>query len=142
MSIDLRELRFVTSCDDVDWVALKDALVADDFDNGRSPEEYERSTRNSHSAMFVYDSGAIVGNARVLSDGVCNAYMVDVWVKSSHRRTGIGSAMVLKLLEGLNGQHVYLFTDDQVEFYESLGFCEQPIGMSLVVGRWLGRKSS
>jgi ribosomal protein S18 acetylase RimI-like enzyme len=140
MPNNIEGIRIQTSCEGVDWNALRDTLVADDFDNGRTPEEYERSSRNSHIAIFCFDGDDIIGNGRVLSDGVCNAYIVDVWVRSSHRRRGIASAMMLRLLEGLQGQHVYLFTDDRMEFYESLGFCEQPFGMSIVVGSWLNRK--
>lgn len=80
-----------------------------------------------------------MGNARVLSDGVCNAYLVDVWTRSDLRRQGIGRAMVLRLLETCDGQHVYLFTDDMEPFYETLSFAPQGTGMSLVVGSWLRR---
>jgi len=139
MDRGLEGIRFETSCEGVDWVALKSALVADDFDNERTPEEYERSARNSHTNIYVYDGDQIIGNARALSDGVCNGYIIDVWVQTPYRRRGIGSAMMLKILERLEGQHVYLFTDHHSEFYASLGFCEQPIGMSTVVGSWLGR---
>lgn len=41
------------------------------------------------------------------------------------------------LEEKLAGQHVYLVTDDAVEFYKKLGFKEQPTGLSKVVGEWL-----
>ena len=34
-------------------------------------------------------------------------------------------------------QHVYLFTDDAAGFYEKIGFNEQQVGMSKVVGQWL-----
>jgi hypothetical protein len=46
--------------------------------------------------------------------------------------------MVERLLGSLSGQHVYLQADDDlVEFYRRLGFAEQPVGMSRVVGNWL-----
>ena len=41
------------------------------------------------------------------------------------------------LLESVRGQHVYLFTDDGVEFYRKLGFAIRPTGLELVVGDWL-----
>jgi ribosomal protein S18 acetylase RimI-like enzyme len=125
-------------CDGIDWAALKATLVEDDFDNERTPQEYEASFRNSHSVCVALSEGRIVGTARALSDGVCNAYIVDVWTHSSLRRQGIATRMMGLLLGRLQGQHVYLFTDDQVEFYRGLGFRPQAIGMSLVVGSWLG----
>jgi predicted GNAT family acetyltransferase len=142
MNQGLDRFRFETSCDGVDWAGLKARLVEDRFDNGRTPDEYEKSSRNSHASIFVYDGHELIGNARVLSDGVCNAYMVDVWVYTPYRRIGVGTAMILKLLEGLRGQHVCLFTDDHADFYVSLGFCPQSIGMSLVAGSWLNREGN
>ncbi len=52
----------------------------------------------------------MVGTARVLSDGVCNAYLLDVWTQSTYRRRGIGSTMVEALSDTVPGQHVALFT--------------------------------
>ena len=75
--------------------------------------------------------------ARLLSDGVCNAYLVDVWTLSAYRRQGIASAMVRRLVESVPGQHVALQTDDAQELYASLGFRPQPEFWSLVSGRWL-----
>jgi len=37
----------------------------------------------------------------------------------------------------LGGQHVYLFTDDSVNFYLKVGFKEQSTGMGKVIGTWL-----
>lgn len=121
----------------VDFAALGQALIEDDFDNGRSPEQYQKSAENSAVVCYVYDGDQIIGNARALSDGVCNAYIVDVWTHSNYRRQGIATQMMKLILDQLQGQHVYLFTDDRVDFYESLGFQKQPFGMSIVVGEWL-----
>lgn len=73
----------------------------------------------------------------MLSDGVCNAYLVDVWTKATRRRTGIGTAMVRNLLGRVPGQHVALQTDHAGDFYRSIGFQQEPGYMSYVVGRWL-----
>jgi ribosomal protein S18 acetylase RimI-like enzyme len=48
----------------------------------------------------------------VLSDGVCNAYVVDIWTHSAFRRQGIAHRLMSLLEDKLEGQHVYLFTDD------------------------------
>ena len=132
-------IRVSTDLESVDWAALKAALAKDDFDNGRTPEEYERSARGSYLNAFAFQGEDVVGNARVLSDGVCNAYVVDVWTRSDLRRRGIGRAMMKSLLAACEGQHVYLFTDDMQPFYAGLGFHPQHTGMATVVGRWLNR---
>ncbi len=133
----MTEIVFSSELDDVDWSALKRALVADDFDNLRSPEQYRRSHENSHAVVFGRCDGEFVANGRILSDGVCNAYLVDVWTATPYRRRGVGREVVNRLLATVPGQHVGLFTDDMQAFYETLGFQPQVGGMSKVIGRWL-----
>jgi ribosomal protein S18 acetylase RimI-like enzyme len=79
----------------------------------------------------------VIAKARALSDGVCNAYVVDVWTYSPHRKQGIARRMLDLIAEGLPGQHVYLFTDDAVDFYEKIGFQRQGIGLYRMSGEWL-----
>lgn len=135
----MSHVTFSHATTDVDWAALKGALAADSFDNGRTPDEYRISHEQSHAVVFARSAGTFVGNGRILSDGVCNAYLVDIWTATPFRRAGIGSEIVRRLLATVPGQHVGLFTDDMQAFYRTLGFEVQPDGMSLVVGSWLNR---
>jgi GNAT superfamily N-acetyltransferase len=125
----------------VDWETLKQDLADDDFDNGRTAAELRTSFLNSHSVVFGDHEGRTIATARLLADGVCNAYLVDVWTRSEHRRRGVGTVLVRNLLDSVPGHHVALFTEAYPEFYEALGFREERIGMSLVVGEWLNRLS-
>ena len=133
------EVTYETDLRGVDWARMKALLAGDDFDNGRTPEQLRESFENSHAAVVAYDGGEIVGTARALSDGVCNAYVVDVWTHTPYRRRGVARAMLAELESRLRGQHVYLFTDDAADFYRGLGFREQRTGMSKVVGTWLSK---
>jgi ribosomal protein S18 acetylase RimI-like enzyme len=121
----------------IDWERTKADLAADDFDNGRSPAALRRSFEQSQHVAIARDGDRIVGTARLLSDGVCNAYLVDVWTASSHRRRGIATGMMRLLMERVPGQHIGLQTSEAQAFYESLGFQTQPEFWSRVVGRWL-----
>jgi len=131
-----------SSLADIDWAQAKADLDADGFDNGRSPEALRRSFLQSQHVALARDAGRVVGMARLLSDGVCNAYLVDVWTKSAYRRRGIASALVRLLLESVPGQHVGLQTDDAQRFYQSLGFRSQPEFWSAVSGRWLENEAN
>ena len=131
------DLTLDTQTDRVDWSEARRLLREDDFDNGRSPEDLRRSYENSQHVVYARTDGQLVGMARMLSDGICNTYLLDVWTSKLHRRQGIGSRMVGDLLERVPGHHVGLQTDDARGFYRSLGFQEQPIFMSTVVGTWL-----
>jgi len=128
---------YTTSSDGVDWTRLKAALAEDHFDNGRTAAQMERSFRASYRCVYALDGDRVVGTARALSDGVCNAYIVDMWTQSSYRRRGIGRHMLELLCQALKGQHVYLFTDDQQEFYAACGFSQRGAGLERIVGRWL-----
>jgi predicted GNAT family acetyltransferase len=123
--------------DQVDWGQAKSDLAADHFDNGRSAAALRRSFEQSQHVAFGWLGGNLVGMARMLSDGVCNAYLLDVWTHSSVRRRGIATAMVRHLADAVPGQHIGLQTDDAEDFYATLGFRRQPEFMSLIVGRWL-----
>jgi ribosomal protein S18 acetylase RimI-like enzyme len=126
----------------VDWEEMKATLVADNFDNLRTPAQYRESFANSAATCIAYADGRIIGTVRALSDGVCNAYIVDVWTLSAYRRQGIASQMMKLVLADLPGQHVYLFTDDAVGFYDKLGFRPWDTGMGRVVGQWLDPSST
>lgn len=130
-------VRIDHSLEGIDWAQAKADLAADDFDNGRSAEALRRSFEQSQHVAFARDGERVVGMARLLSDGVCNAYAVDVWTASSHRRQGIASRMMGLLIDAVPGQHIGLQTDDAQVFYESLGFRPQPEFWSIVSGTWL-----
>ena len=135
-------VRFDRSLDGIDWAQAKADLAADDFDNGRSPDALRRSFEQSQHVAFARDGERIVGMARLLSDGVCNAYLLDVWTFTPYRRRGIASTLVRTLAEQVPGQHIGLQTDDAQAVYASLGFEPQPEFMSLVVGRWLDNEAN
>ena len=136
------EIVYKTDLAEVDWTRMKETLAADNFDNGRTPDQLRISFQNSYAAIVAYDADRIVGTARVLSDGVCNAYIVDVWTLSDYRNRGIGRTMMSMLEDRVEGQHIYLFSEDNREFYEKLGFREQPTGLSKVKGKWLVNRES
>ena len=130
-------VRIDDSLEGIDWAQAKADLAADDFDNGRTPEALERSFARSQQIAFARDEDRVVGMARLLSDGVCNAYLLDVWTASPYRRRGIASAMIRRLLAEVQGQHVGLQTDHGQPLYDSLGFAPQPEFWSIVSGNWL-----
>ncbi len=133
----MTEITYKLDLEQVNWSEIKAKVQADDFDNGRTPAQLETSFRNSRATVIAYANHEIVGKARALSDGVCNAYVVDVWTYTPYRGQGIARAMMEQLFAQLPGQHVYLFTDEAKGLYAKLGFQPQGTGMAKVVGEWL-----
>ena len=138
----MAEITYKMDLMDVNWEELKAKVQADEFDNGRTPAQLAASFRNSGATVIAYAGGEIVGKARALTDGICNAYVVDVWTYTPYRGQGIAKAMMEQLLAQLPGQHVYLFTDSAKGLYEKVGFQVHGIGMGRVVGEWLVNEPS
>jgi GNAT superfamily N-acetyltransferase len=135
-------INYKTNCDGVDWAEMKRTLVEDNFDNLRTVEQYRISFENSYAVVIAYDGDNIIGTARALSDGVCNAYIVDVWTYSPYRKQGIARKMMNLTFKQLEGQHVYLWTDDTQAFYEAIGMEKHDsTGYAKVVGEWLQNES-
>lgn len=130
-------ISYKTDCSAVNWQQLNDILLEDNFHNGRTVEQHRLSFENSYAVVFAYDEDRIVGTARALSDGVCNAYVVDVWTYSPFRKHGIATTMMSMLAEKLDGQHIYLQADEASGFYLKIGYTHRPIGLQKIVGRWL-----
>jgi len=132
-------VNYTITLDNVDWQELVDDLENDNFNNGRTAEELELSFHNSQAVAFAWSASRVIGKARALSDGVCNAYVVDVWTQSDFRRKGIATKLMALIEQELDGQHIYLFTDDAAEFYTSVGYTRDNNGFGKVVGNWLKR---
>ena len=121
----------------IDWEVLEQDLIANDFHNGRTATQLRLSFENSAFVAMGCDGDRCIAGGRLLSDGVGNAYVIDVWTQSAYRLQGVARRIMQMLINAVPGQHIYLQTDDAVEFYEHLGFVEQPEGMSLIAGEYL-----
>jgi ribosomal protein S18 acetylase RimI-like enzyme len=137
----LMTVTYRSDLDGVDWEALKQDLIADDFHNGRTTAQVRTSFENSGAVAMGFEGDRCIANGRLLSDGVGNAYVIDVWTKSAYRRQGIARTIMHMLISTVPGQHIYLQTDDASGFYEKLGFVEQPKGMMFIAGRYLNRRA-
>lgn len=74
--------------------------------------------------VYNESTGAQVGFARAVSDGVCDAYLADVYVLEKDRGHGLGKALIDRMVEGSTGPHFRwtLFTADAHGLYEQYGF--------------------
>lgn len=109
------------------------------------PNSLVRAVKQSSSVVSARDSsGGLVGLARAISDDVSICYLQDILVSSAHQRSGIGRALVERVLERyVHVRQKVLLTDDepgQRLFYESMGFIEghdfgpTPLGAFVQIG--------
>jgi GNAT superfamily N-acetyltransferase len=93
---------------------------------GRSMERVRKSIDNS-ICFGLYDSaGKMLGFARVVTDKVVFAYLMDVFIVEEHQRKGLGTMLVKHIVEHPDFQVRlwFLGTKDAHGLYKKFGFCE------------------
>ncbi|WP_433301383.1 GNAT family N-acetyltransferase [Actinoplanes sp. CA-030573] len=72
-------------------------------------------------------AAAIVGFAELFSDGELQAYLANLAVAATHRRTGLGRRLVTEALRRAGGERVDLLSEDAAAaFYRSFPHFEKP----------------
>ena len=72
------------------------------FDPSDPAPELDVMLANSFAVSAAFDeSGRLAGMARALSDGVSDAYILDVVVDPAHRSRGVGRTIVSRLADHL-----------------------------------------
>ena len=102
---------------------------------GRSRETIERLVRESSRVIGAYaPDGALVGFARVMTDGSNMAWLGDVFVLEGHRGRGVGTELVREAVEHPSAAHClwYLNTRDAHRLYERFGFQPADPGRTMV----------
>ena len=86
----------------------------------------QRLIEGSLCCYGAMDSGRLVGFGRAISDGVADGYIQDVVVLDSHRKRGIATRIVQKILDDLSGRGIswigLIATPGSMELYRRLGF--------------------
>jgi GNAT superfamily N-acetyltransferase len=92
----------------------------------RRREDVAAQVRSAWRVVGVYrcDSGALVGFARAVSDGVSLAYLADVFITPGHRGRGLGKLLVAVMIDRGAGAgfHWLLHTADAHSMYAGFGF--------------------
>ena len=94
----------------------------------RSRADVETQIANAWRVVGVYhaETGAQVGFARAVSDGVGFAYLADVYVRAEHRGHGLGKRLMQLMIDDGPGPDMRwtLFTSDAHGLYRRFGFAE------------------
>jgi GNAT superfamily N-acetyltransferase len=111
----------------IDFEAVWDFLsTSADWHRWRTRDQVERQVTSAWRVVGVYEEsrGIQVGFARAVSDGVCDAYLADVYILESHRGHGLGKALIERMVEGGSGSDFRwtLFTGDAHGLYSQYGF--------------------
>jgi GNAT superfamily N-acetyltransferase len=92
----------------------------------RTREAVEAQLATAWRVVGVYDqpTGAMVGFARAISDGVAFAYLADVYVAAGARGRGLGKQLVRVMIDAGPGARFRwaLHTADAHRLYQQFGF--------------------
>jgi GNAT superfamily N-acetyltransferase len=108
---------------DVVWSFLHDEAY---WQRWRTRDDVERQVRGAWRVVGAYETstGAMVGFARGISDGVALAYLADVFVLREHRGAGLGRRLVAEMIDNGPGARFrwLLHTADAHRLYAGFGF--------------------
>jgi ribosomal protein S18 acetylase RimI-like enzyme len=123
------ELKFGNS--GADWTFVSETLKRVGMAH-HSPEGHQQAFEASHTTVFAFSGGKMVGFGRAISDGIYQAALYDVAVVPECQGKGIGAQIVKALLFRVPTCNVILYASPGKEgFYETLGLRKMKTGLAL-----------
>lgn len=94
----------------------------------------KRLIEGSYYMISAYSNEKLIGNARIISDGVTNAYLCGLGVLEPYRKQGVAAQMLQALKEKMDadGLHGQFFCEESLkEYYEKRGATQFAVGMKI-----------
>ncbi len=91
--------------------------------------------QNSYAVSFLYDGDRLIGCARALSDGFCEAALYNIALAEEYHGQGLGRMLIESIVEQVKHCNIILYTHPQtIAMYEKFGFRRQKSGMAIYHG--------
>lgn len=126
MDIDIK-----FDCFGVDW-QLVAATLRNVGMGYHEPSLHKKAFENSHTTVFIYHDGRMIGFGRAISDGAYQAAIYDVAVHSDYQKRGLGNTILESILARLSNCNIILYASPGKEgFYYKNNFRKMKTGMAL-----------
>jgi ribosomal protein S18 acetylase RimI-like enzyme len=125
-------MQWVFDQNSIDWAELSELYRIAPLGD-KKPDALQRAFSHSMYKCFVFNDGVLVGAGRAVADGVDCSYLCDVAVHPKAQGTGLGGAIVDKLVE-LSAGHgkIILYANPGTEaFYKKRGFLPMKTAMAI-----------
>jgi GNAT superfamily N-acetyltransferase len=123
------DIRF--SCAEVNWNVVFQTLKRVGMAH-YTPDIHQKAFEASHTTVFVWHAGQLIGFGRALSDGVYQAALYDVAVVPEYQGKGVGAIVMKNILSNVPDCNVILYASPGKEdFYATLRFRTMKTGMAL-----------
>ena len=104
-----------------------------------SPQWIRKLVAGSHCFVVALEGEDIVGMGRAISDGISDAYIQDLTVRSNRRNQGIGSRILRTILERLHADGLrwigLIAEPGSSNLYRLAGFREMPAAVPMLMIR-------
>lgn len=115
----------------IDWdmiaTTLKDVGMAH-----YPPEVHKSAFEASHTTVFAWQGGQLIGFGRAISDGAYQAAIYDVAVRPDYQGKGVGAIIIKAMQARLAHCNLILYASPGKEgFYQTLNFRRMKTGMAL-----------
>jgi len=124
-------LRFQLDCSDINWDSVSQILKLGGMAS-YAGEIHQKAFENSHTVVFAFDGGQLIGFGRAISDGVYQAALYDLAILPEYQGQGIGKLIIEEIKKALPNCNFILYAAVGKEaFYERLDFRKMKTGMAL-----------
>jgi ribosomal protein S18 acetylase RimI-like enzyme len=102
------------------------------------PGYYQKILDHSYAHFSIHQVGQLIGFVNVISDGIADAFLVDLMVHPDYQRLGLGRSLVDHAIQGLKADGIrcieVIFDPALEEFYQRCGFHILSAG---IIDTWL-----